>query len=329
MSNELKDGWGRVIEYLRISVTDRCDFRCVYCMTETMKFMPRDELLTLEEIVEIVHALIPAGLRKVRITGGEPLLRRNVVNLVATLSSLGALREIALTTNGSHLAAYALALRQAGLDSVNISLDSLRPDRFQEITRFGYLPDVLEGLDAARRAGIPRLRINAVIMRGRNDDEIVDLAKFAALHGSDMVYIEEMPLGDITEHDRHALYMSSDEVINVLQQYAGPWLPCSYVTGGPARYFQHAATGQKIGVISPHSHNFCETCNRVRLSAEGRLYLCLGHEHSLDLRAVLREQGAAAILPSVQQALLSKPRRHEFNLEQPVTLRRTMNITGG
>ena len=329
MSLELIDGCGRVVEYLRISVTDRCDFRCVYCMTETMKFMPRDDLLSLEEIVDIVRVLIPAGLKKVRITGGEPLLRRNIVNLIASLKALGSLQEIALTTNGSHLAAYAVALRQAGLDSINISLDSLRPDRFREITRFGYLPDVLEGLVAARKAGIARLRINAVIMRGRNDDEVVDLAKFAALHGCDMVYIEEMPLGDITEHDRQVQYVSSDEVLDLLQQQSGPWLASSFITGGPARYFQHAETGQKIGVISPHSHNFCDTCNRVRLSAEGRLYLCLGHEHALDLRAVLREQGASAILPAVQQALSFKPRRHEFDLAQPVTLRRTMNMTGG
>ncbi len=329
MTAGLQDAYGRAITYLRISLTDRCDFRCVYCMSESMQFLPRHDLLSFEEIVAVVRALIPAGLRKVRLTGGEPLLRRDLPELVQTLAALPGLQELALTTNGSQLARWATPLHRAGLNSLNISLDSLQAERFHRLTRSGQLADVLVGIAAAAALPWVRRRLNALILRGRNDDEIVALAEFAEAQGFDMAYIEEMPLGQIEEHDRALQQVPSTEILATLEQAWGKLTPLAWGSGGPARYFQRPGARQRIGLISPHSHNFCDDCNRVRLTAEGRLLLCLGQEDALDLRAVLRQQGEAAVLPAVQQALQRKPAGHTFNLEQPVQLRRHMNMTGG
>ena len=329
MSEALRDAWGRTITYLRISLTDRCDFRCVYCMGEEMRFLPRRELLSYEEIVTVVRSLVAVGLRKVRLTGGEPLLRRDIVDLVRALAALPGLHELALTTNGSHLAELARPLWEAGLHSINISLDSLQPERFHALTRTGRLADVQAGIFAAAALPFQRRRLNAVILRGRNDDEIVDLAEFAQAQGFDMAYIEEMPLGQIAEHDRALQQVASDTVLARLEQAWGPLQPLHWSSGGPARYFQRPGSAHRIGLISPHSHNFCDACNRVRLTAEGRLLLCLGQEDALDLRQVLRSEGEAAILPALRLALQRKPAGHGFNLEQPVKLQRYMNMTGG
>ncbi len=329
MALSLQDAYGRSISYLRISLTDRCNFRCVYCMSESMQFLPRRDLLSFEEIVTVVKTLIPAGLRKVRLTGGEPLQRRDIGDLVQALAALPGLQELAMTTNGSHLARWAEPLHRAGLNSINISLDSLQAERFHHLTRSGRLADVLAGIAAAAALPWARRRLNALILRDRNDDEIVALAAFAEEQGFDMAYIEEMPLGQIQEHDRSLQQVASAEILATLEHAWGKLTPLAWGSGGPARYFQRPGARQRIGLISPHSHNFCADCNRVRLTAEGRLLLCLGQEDALDLRAVLRQQGEAAVLPAVQQALQRKPFGHTFDLEQPVQIRRYMNMTGG
>ncbi|WP_455385109.1 GTP 3',8-cyclase MoaA, partial [Acidihalobacter prosperus] len=278
----LIDRFGRHVSYLRISVTDRCDFRCVYCMEEQMEFLPRQQLLTLEETAEIAAAFCRLGVTKLRVTGGEPLVRRNVLSLFHALGSLDGLHELTLTTNGSQLARHAAELKRAGVKRLNLSLDTLRPERFRAITRVGDLTQTLAGLDAAQAQGFERIKINSVILRGRNHDEVRDLARFALQRGMDICYIEEMPLGHIGDHDRAQAFFSSNEVLAELSQEFD-LTPTPETTGGPARYFRVEGSDNRIGLISPHSHNFCDSCNRVRLTAEGRLLLCLGQEHSVDL----------------------------------------------
>jgi cyclic pyranopterin phosphate synthase len=326
----LTDRFGRHISYLRISLTDRCNFRCVYCMSEQMSFVPRQQMLTLEEIATVARAFTTLGVKKIRLTGGEPLVRQNAMWLVRELGALPELRELTMTTNGSQLAYYANALRAAGVRRLNISLDSLRPERFHAITRSGNLPQVLEGIEVARQAGFERLKLNCVILKNRNHDEITDLVRFAITRGMDVSFIEEMPLGFITEHDRAEAYYSSDAILaDISREFE--LLPTTESTGGPARYWRIGGSTTRVGFISPHSHNFCDSCNRVRLTTEGRLLLCLGQEHSVDLRQVLRQQPGdmPALQQAISDAMAIKPRGHEFDLQAKPIIFRHMNATGG
>lgn len=329
-SPTLVDRFGRHVTYLRISVTDRCDFRCVYCMSEDMSFLPRSQVLALEELAEIAGAFVDLGVTKLRITGGEPLVRRNVLWLFERLGELKGVRDLTLTTNGSQLERYAADLKAAGVTRINISLDSLKPDRFRAITRTGRLAQVLGGIEAARAAGFQRVKLNSVILKHRNHDEVVDLARFAVERGMDISYIEEMPLGAIGEHDRAEAYYSSDAILGDLSKHFE--LVASTVnTGGPSRYYSVAGSASRIGFISPHSHNFCASCNRVRLTTEGRLLLCLGQEHSMDLKEVVRTHPGdrEALKQAIRASMAIKPKGHDFDLRgQPVILRH-MNVTGG
>ncbi|MDH5182811.1 MAG: GTP 3',8-cyclase MoaA [Gammaproteobacteria bacterium] len=326
----LIDKFGREINYARISITDRCDFRCVYCMSENMTFEPRSELLSLEEILQIGSSLSELGVRKLRITGGEPLVRKNVMWLFERLGKLPNIRDLTITTNGSQLSKMARALAESGVTRINVSLDSLQADRFKAITRIGDLGKVLDGIHAAVEAGFKRVKINAVIMKGRNDDEITDLVEFSRNSGVDVCFIEEMPLGNTSNHDRREAYCSSDEVRrNIEVQY--PLIATTVNTGGPSRYYRMADSESRIGFISPHSHNFCESCNRVRITAKGLMLLCLGQEHSVDLRQVMRESNndPLALAAAIQRGIEIKPKGHDFNLnEQPIIMRH-MSVTGG
>lgn len=326
----LIDRFGRQVRYVRLSVTDRCDFRCVYCMAEEMTFLPRQQILSLEEIAHVGRAFVSLGVEKIRLTGGEPLVRNNVLWLVEQLAHLPGLKELTLTTNGSQLAKMAGDLKAAGLKRINISLDSLDPHRFKAITRTGDLARVLEGIDAAKSAGFQRIKINSVILRHRNDDEILPLVEFARRHSLDLCFIEEMPLGTIDEHDRAACYMPSDEIRDIIQtRYT--LTPSDASTGGPARYFSLQDSPVRIGFISPHSHNFCGDCNRVRVTAEGRLLLCLGNEHSVDLRSVVRAfpDDLQVMQQTLRSAMEIKPERHYFDLNDTPQIVRFMNMTGG
>ena len=330
MSARLIDGFGREITYVRLSVTDRCDFRCVYCMSEDMTFLPRQQVLSLEEIYRVGRVLVELGVKKIRLTGGEPLIRQNILWLVEKLAALDGLQELTMTTNGSRLKTLAQPLKDAGLDRINISLDSLNATRFHEITRTGHLSDVLAGITAAQQAGFQRIKLNSVIMRHRNDDEILTLVNFARQQQLDLAFIEEMPLGNISEHQRIDTYISNEEVRQrIAQEYA--LLPATDNTGGPARYYRMSDSQSRIGFISPHSHNFCGSCNRVRVTVEGRLLLCLGNEHSADLRAPLRahSQNDQPLIDTIINALPLKPERHYFDLDETPQIVRFMNMTGG
>jgi cyclic pyranopterin phosphate synthase len=330
LPDRLVDRFGRHVDYVRISITDRCDFRCVYCMSEDMSFLPRSQVLTLEEIAELGRAFVELGVRKIRITGGEPLVRRNALWLFRQLGQLDGLKELVLTTNGSQLTRQATALREAGVKRINISLDSLRPKRFERITRTGRLDQVLAGIDAAVEAGFERIKLNSVILKGRNEDEVPDLVRFAVDRGIDISFIEEMPLGVIGDHDRAEVFYSSDEVRRDLEAHY-ELVPTTETTGGPSRYFRVTGADTRVGFISPHSHNFCENCNRVRLTVEGRLLLCLGQEHSMDLKRVIRANPGDrdTLKRAIVQAMAIKPKGHDFDLQaQPVILRH-MSVTGG
>ncbi|MFO7646621.1 MULTISPECIES: GTP 3',8-cyclase MoaA [Halomonas] len=330
MPPELIDDFGRRVRYVRISVTDRCDFRCVYCMSEEMTFLPRAQVLTLEELALVARAFVELGVEKVRLTGGEPLVRRDIDTLVEQVGALPGLRDFAMTTNGAGLGKHAERLRQAGLKRLNISLDSLDPERFRALTRTGDLDRVIDGIRAARAAGFERIKLNAVILKGRNDDEVLDLVDFARDEGLDISFIEEMPLGDVSDHRRDETYCSSDEVqAQIEARY--PLLPTTETTLGPSRYFRMADSESRVGFISPHSHNFCSTCNRVRVTVEGRLLLCLGNEHSVDLRAVLRRHPGDidALKRAIVAAMPLKPERHHFTTDGDVQVVRFMNMTGG
>lgn len=328
--NLLIDRFGRRIEYLRISVTDRCDLRCVYCMSEDMQFVPRAQLLTLEEIIRIGRVFTELGVSKIRITGGEPLTRRNVIEVFNQLGKLEKLKDLTLTTNGTQLGKFANDLHSAGVTRINISLDTLQKERFKRLTRTGKLHRTLNGIDAALEAGFKRIKLNAVILRNRNHDEIIDLVEFAHERGMDISFIEEMPLGVIGDHDRAEAYISSDEILEIIKT-RHELIPTTDKTGGPARYYRRTDNDAKVGFISPHSHNFCEDCNRVRLTAEGRLLLCLGQEHSVDLRRIVRTHPTddAPLRDAIIAAMDIKPQGHEFDLNsQPVILRH-MSSTGG
>ncbi|OUD12547.1 GTP 3',8-cyclase MoaA [Thioflexithrix psekupsensis] len=331
MTSPLIDKFNRQITYVRLSVTDRCDFRCVYCMSEKMTFMPRAQLLTLEELALIGRAFVELGVGKIRITGGEPLVRNNVLQLFESLGQLSGLKELVLTTNGSQLPRLAKPLRDAGVKRINISLDSLRPERFQRITRVGRLEQVLKGITAAKAAGFENIKLNAVILKHRNEDEIIDLVNFAIDQELDITFIEEMPLGAIGDHDRAEVYYSSDMIYRDLSNVF-TLLPTVENTGGPSKYFRIPHVKTRIGFISPHSHNFCESCNRVRVTTEGRLLLCLGQEHSVDLKRVIRAHPSEIepLKQAIIDAMAIKPKGHDFDLNriQPVILRH-MNVTGG
>jgi len=326
----LVDRFGRHVTYVRLSVTDRCDFRCVYCMSEQMTFLPRAQVLTLEELAGIGRAFVELGVTKIRLTGGEPLVRRNVLWLMAQLGKLEGLHELVLTTNGSQLPRFARALVEAGVRRVNISLDTLDPERFRRISRVGTLDKVMRGIDAACAAGFERVKLNAVILKNRNHDEIPALVAFAVERGADITFIEEMPLGDIGDHDRAEAYYSSDDVRRDIEAHYA-LVPTAETSGGPARYFRIGDPGSRAGFISPHSHNFCESCNRVRVTVSGRLLLCLGQEHSVDLRHVLRANPGNdhALRQAIVDSMAIKPRGHDFDLSRREVLFRHMSVTGG
>jgi cyclic pyranopterin phosphate synthase len=326
----LTDKFGREITYARISITDRCDFRCVYCMSENMSFEPRKELLSLEETLQVCTSLSQLGVHKLRITGGEPLVRKNVMWLFERLGQLPEVHDLTITTNGSQLSGMARALAEAGVSRVNISLDSLKPERFKRITRTGDLHKVLDGIHAAVAAGFKRVKINTVAMKNGNDDEIHDLIEFARSIGTDISFIEEMPLGQTSHHDRLRTYCSSDEVRHIIEQRY-PLISTTEKTGGPSRYYRMADSDSRIGFISPHSHNFCGSCNRVRITAKGRMLLCLGQEHSVDLREILRSDDyhPEKLTQAIRKGMDIKPLGHTFDLQEQPIIMRHMNVTGG
>jgi len=328
---KLIDRFGRHIDYVRLSVTDRCDFRCVYCMAEEMTFLPRDQVLSLEEIYEVGAAFVRLGVNKLRLTGGEPLVRKDILKLIRRLGKLNV--ELVITTNGSQLTTMADDLVAAGVKRINISLDTLNADRFKELTRKDKFDQVIAGIDAACEAGFKKIKLNAVILKGRNDDEVVDLVEFARDRGLDISFIEEMPLGVISEHDREEAYCSSDEVRAVIDARY-PLERTDEQTAGPSTYYRMADSSSRVGFISPHSHNFCSECNRVRVTVEGRLLLCLGNEHSMDLRELLRsepdeEKRAAMLEKALIESMDLKPEKHHFDLANEPQILRFMNATGG
>ncbi|OQR28224.1 GTP 3',8-cyclase MoaA [Pseudomonas sp. Bc-h] len=327
----LIDGYSRKVDYVRMSVTDRCDFRCVYCMAEDMTFLPRQQILSLEEIQQIAERFVELGTRKIRLTGGEPLVRAGIVGLCKNIAALPGLRELCMTTNGSQLEKLAAPLFDAGLKRLNISLDSLDPARFKELTRTGELSKVIAGIDAANAAGFKHTKLNCVVMQGRNDHEINDLVAFAIDRGLDITFIEEMPLGIISEHSRAESFFSSDQVRErIAERYT--LINSTESTQGPSRYWRLAeAPDIRVGFISPHSHNFCATCNRVRVTVEGRLLLCLGNEHSADLKAVLRANPGQPqkLEKAIVEAMKLKPYKHNFEINDDVQVVRFMNMTGG
>ncbi len=327
------DPFGRKITYLRVSVTDRCDFRCVYCMAENMTFLPKKDLLTLEELDRVCSAFIAKGVRKLRLTGGEPLVRRNIMWLIRSLSrhlESGTLDELTLTTNGSQLPRFAHELADAGVRRVNISMDTLNPEKFQAITRWGRLEQVMAGIDAAQAAGM-HVKINAVALKDVNEHEIEEMLRWAHGRGMDLTLIETMPLGDI-DGDRTDQYLPLSTVrARLAETFTLEDIP--YKTGGPARYVQVAETGGRLGFITPLTHNFCESCNRVRLTCTGTLYMCLGQEDAADLRAPLRaSEGNELLNGAIDEAISRKPRGHDFiidrNRNQPAVSRH-MSVTGG
>ena len=326
----LIDQFGRQVDYIRLSITDRCDFRCVYCMSEDMTFLPREEVLSLEECARLVRIFVELGVSKVRITGGEPLVRKNALWLFEEIGRLPGLRELVTTTNGSQLAHQAQALRAAGVKRVNISLDSLDAERFRKITRVGELDKVLRGIEAAKQAGFDNIKLNTVLMRGVNDDEALPLLEFAIAQGIDISYIEEMPLGEV-DHTRESTYVSNEATLRLLQtryQLIGS----TETTGGPARYWRIPGTQTRVGFISPHSHNFCESCNRVRITCKGELYLCLGQEDKVDLMPLLRTfpHDDEPVIEAILGAMRIKPKGHDFDLRRAApAVVRFMSVTGG
>ncbi|MDN2582392.1 GTP 3',8-cyclase MoaA [Aquibium sp. ELW1220] len=330
---QMIDPFGRAIEYLRVSVTDRCDFRCTYCMAEDMTFLPKKDLLSLEELDRLCTAFVEKGVRKLRLTGGEPLVRKNVMHLVRQLSrhlDSGALKELTLTTNGSQLSRFAAELAACGVRRINVSLDTLDADKFKTITRWGELSRVMEGLDAAQTAGIA-VKINAVALKGFNDQEIPDLLRWANGRGMDLTVIETMPMGEI-DADRTDQYMPLSLLRSQLERQF-TLTEISYRTGGPARYVEVAETGGRLGFITPMTHNFCESCNRVRLTCTGTLYMCLGQEDAADLRAPLRaSEGNELLSQAIDEAIGRKPKGHDFVIDRRTnrpSVSRHMSVTGG
>ncbi len=330
LPSELIDQFGRKVDYIRLSITDRCDFRCVYCMAEDMTFLPRDEVLSLEECARLVKIFVKLGVTKVRITGGEPLVRKNALWLFNEIGHLPNLNELVLTTNGSQLEKQAQDLKNAGVKRINISVDSLDSQRFKAITRIGDLEKVLNGIQAAKRAGFENIKLNSVLMRGINDDEALPLVDFAINQAIDISFIEEMPLGEVN-HTRESTFVSNADTLKLLQsKYT--LTPSTHNSGGPARYWQVANTHTKIGFISPHSHNFCESCNRVRITCKGELFLCLGQEDKVDLMPLLRQHpdDDTPVIQAILNSMSIKPKGHDFDLRraEPAVIR-FMSHTGG
>ena len=333
-SQSLIDPFGRQVNYLRVSVTDRCDFRCVYCMAEEMTFLPKAEILSLEELDRICGAFVRRGVRKLRLTGGEPLVRRNIMSLFRSLSrhlDRGDLDELTVTTNGSQLAKYADELASYGVRRINVSLDTLIREKFAAITRWGKFDKVMEGLDAANAAGL-RVKINCVALKGVNDDEIVEFVAWCGERGFDLTFIEVMPMGDIGGETRVDQYLPLSMVRARLN---ARWTldDIDYNSGGPARYAMCRETGRKVGFIAPMTHNFCESCNRVRLTCTGMLYMCLGQEDAADLRAPVRgSESDDLLMDAIDEAIGRKPRGHDFVIDRRrcrPSVGRHMSVTGG
>lgn len=327
------DPFGRAVTYLRVSVTDRCDFRCVYCMAENMTFLPKREVLTLEELDRLCSAFIDKGVKKLRLTGGEPLVRKNIMGLIRSLSrhlETGALEELTVTTNGSQLTKLASELHDCGVRRLNVSLDTLDTDRFKAITRWGDLDKVMEGIQTATDAGL-KIKINMVALKGVNEHEIIPMMEWAHAHGHDMTLIETMPLGEI-DGDRTDQYLPLSLVRSRIgEQFSMEDIP--YKTGGPARYVEVKETGGRLGFITPMTHNFCESCNRVRITCTGQLYMCLGQDDMADLRAPLRaSEGNDLLNAAIDEAIGRKPKGHDFVIDrrtrQPAVSRH-MSVTGG
>ena len=334
MNAPLIDPFARAISYLRVSVTDRCDFRCAYCMTEHMTFLPKADLLTLEELDRLCSTFIRLGVEKLRITGGEPLVRKGILTLFEAMSrhlETGALKELTLTTNGSQLRKYARDLAACGVKRINVSVDTLDAAKFAEITRWGRLAQVLDGIEAAKEAGL-KVKINTVALKGFNEAELFTLTEWCARQGHDLTFIEVMPMGDMGEAHRLDQYWSLDDLRSRLAaRYTISDLADR--TGGPARYLRLNETGQRIGLITPLTHNFCESCNRVRLTCTGELYMCLGQEDMADLRAPLRASPSDTLLEhAIRQAITRKPKGHDFDYSRQIVAgqtRRHMSHTGG
>lgn len=332
-TSNMIDPFGRAISYLRVSVTDRCDFRCVYCMAEDMTFLPKKDLLSLEELDRLCTVFIEKGVKKLRLTGGEPLVRKNIMHLIRELSrhlKSGALEELTLTTNASQLSRFAGELADCGVERVNVSLDTLEPEKFRAITRWGNYDKVMQGLDAAQRAGL-KVKLNAVALKGVNDAEIPDMMRWAHGRGMDLTVIETMPLGEI-DGDRTDQYMPLSLLrSNLENEFTLTDIP--YKTGGPARYVEVAETGGRLGFITPMTHNFCESCNRVRLTCTGTLYMCLGQEDAADLRAPLRaSEGNELVSDAIDEAIGRKPKGHDFIIDRKSkrpAVSRHMSVTGG
>ncbi|MCF7671309.1 GTP 3',8-cyclase MoaA [Bacillus subtilis] len=327
------DPFGRAITYLRVSVTDRCDFRCTYCMAEHMTFLPKKDLLSLEELDRLCSTFIDKGVRKIRLTGGEPLVRKNIMHLIGSLSrhiEADRLDELTLTTNGSQLSRYAEELAACGIKRINVSLDTLDAEKFKTITRWGDLAQVLRGIDAAQKAGL-HIKLNAVALKGFNDHEIPDMLRWAHDRGMDMTLIETMPMGEI-DLDRTDQYLPLSMLrASLSRQFTMTDIP--YQTGGPARYVQIAETGGRLGFITPMTHNFCESCNRVRITCTGTLYMCLGQEDAADLREPLRASTDNTLLSeAIDNAILRKPKGHDFIIDRRnnrPAVSRHMSVTGG
>jgi len=330
---QLIDPFGRAISYVRVSVTDRCDFRCVYCMSENMSFLPKKDLLSLEELDRLVGAFTSLGTRRVRLTGGEPLVRRNVMSLISALGqriSDGELDEVTLTTNGSQLAKYADALYANGVRRINVSLDTLDAHKFKAVTRWGNLSQVLDGIYAALRAGL-KVKLNVVALRDVNEHDLDTLIRYAHSHGMDLTLIETMPLGDI-DGDRTDQYLPLSIVRQRLQR-SFTLDEIDYRTGGPARYVRVAETGGRLGFITPMTHNFCESCNRVRVTCTGTMYMCLGQDDAADLRRALRaSESDAPVIAAIREAITRKPKGHDCLMDRlmaPPAVARHMSVTGG
>ncbi|WP_454886952.1 GTP 3',8-cyclase MoaA [Sphingomonas oryzagri] len=327
----LSDAFGRRISYVRLSVTDRCDLRCRYCMSEAMQFLPRRELLTLEELAELADAFVARGVTRIRLTGGEPLARRGIDDLARMIGRrIGrGLEELTLTTNATKLAEHAEALFGAGVRRVNVSLDSRDPDRFRHITRTGDIAQVLDGIKSARETGI-HIKINMVALKSLNEDEIVPMLEWCGAEGHDLTLIETMPLG-VVEEDRTDRYLPLDGVRDRLAEKF-TLVPETHRTGGPARYVRVAETGGRLGFIAPLTHNFCDGCNRLRITVDGKLTMCLGHDDHVDLKQALRTGGRVALDEAIDEALRLKPRRHHFEIAgrgSAPAVARHMSVTGG
>ena len=327
------DPFGRAISYLRVSVTDRCDFRCTYCMAEDMTFLPKRDLLSLEELDRLCTVFVEKGVRKLRLTGGEPLVRKNIMHLVRQLSrhlDSGALEELTLTTNGSQLARFADELADCGVRRINVSVDTLDPDKFRAITRWGDLSRVMTGIEAAERAGL-KIKLNAVALKGFNDAELPDMLRWAHGRGMDLTVIETMPMGEI-DADRTDQYLPLSQLRADLERQF-TLTDIAYKTGGPARYVEVGETGGRLGFITPLTHNFCESCNRVRLTCTGTLYMCLGQDDAADLRTPLRaSEGNDLLSDAIDEAIGRKPKGHDFIIDRRTrrpAVSRHMSVTGG